>query len=332
LMVDGVSAFRFDNADVRSPVVDVANATTYAYNDANQLTSSVTNGATTTYTYDRWGRLATRSVGTYSATYGWRFGDKLKSVTSTIPGESPSVAYNYDGLGKRRCKQVNGGGLTWWRWGLGWETLAQYNDANTDWTIEGFAQFNVVKDFMHPLAEAAVPTGQSPANANYSYLALDQLSNARAVFNQTKTQTGTMEFYPYGQRLSTSGTLPYNQFTAKPYDTEDGLYYFPYRYYSPAAERWTAPDPLGTADGPNVYGYVKGQPLGRYDAKGLSFVDFMTCLGGGWVCKEICTAACACSAVPEPLEPICAIGCGLCLGFSIMVVMGCLNEVVNGKV
>jgi RHS repeat-associated protein len=331
LLVDGVSAFKFDNADVRTPVVDVANATTYAYNDANQLTSSVTNGATTTYTYDRWGRLATRSVGTYSATYGWRFGDKLKSVTSTIPGESASVAYNYDGLGKRRCKQVNGGGLTWWRWGLGWETLAQYNDANTDWTIEGFAQFNVVKDFMHPLAEATLLPGQTPPNGSYGYLALDHLSNARAVFNQSKTQTGSMEFYPYGQRLSTSGTLPYNQFTAKPYDTEDGLYYFPYRYYRPAMDRWISADPLGTVDGPNVYGYVNGQALRHADAKGLTVVDIMTCLGGGWACKALCTFACGCSAVPEPLVLVCWFGCGLCIGASASTVLICLDEARKPK-
>ena len=228
-----------------------------------------TNVTAKTRAYDRWGRLSTRTAGSYSATYGYRFGDKLKSVTSTIPGESASVAYNYDGLGKRRNKQVNGGpAMTWWRWGLGWETLAQYNDSDNDWDIEGFAQFNVVKDFMHPLAEAAVPIGQTPANATYSYLALDHLSSTRAVFNQTKAQTASMESYPYGQRLSTSGTLPYNQFTAKPYDTEDRLYYFPYRYYSPGMDRWTSADPLGTVDGPNVYGYLGGRTILRYDPDG----------------------------------------------------------------
>jgi YD repeat-containing protein len=200
LSVSGLSAFKFDNFNAHTPSVDAANTTTFAYNDVNQLTSSVSNGTTTTYTYDTWGRLSTRTAGAYSATYGYRFGDKLKQVTSTIPGESASVVYNYDGLGKRRNKMVNGGpAMTWWRWGLGWETLAQYTDTNSDWAIEGFAQFNVVKGFMHPLAEDAVPSGQSPANTTYSYLALDQLSSARAVFNQSKTQTGSMEFYPYGQ-------------------------------------------------------------------------------------------------------------------------------------
>ncbi|NLV41571.1 MAG: RHS repeat-associated core domain-containing protein, partial [Candidatus Hydrogenedentes bacterium] len=86
--------------------------------------------------------------------------------------------------------------------------------------------------------------------------------------SQTKSQTGTMEFLPYGARHTATGTLPHHQFTAKPYDTGTGLYYFPYRHYSPAMARWTAPDPEGLADGPNVYGYVRGRSITHNDPMG----------------------------------------------------------------
>jgi len=46
------------------------------------------------------------------------------------------------------------------------------------------------------------------------------------------------------------------------------MYYFPYRYYHPHLARWTTPDPAGLIDGPNVYGYVGGNPVTFYDKYG----------------------------------------------------------------
>lgn len=224
LGVSGQSGFRFDSVSVHARSLDAAKSTTYAYNTSNQLTSSVTNSVTTTYTYDAWGRLLTRTAGTATASYAYR-GDKLKQVTSTFPGEASSVAMNYDGLGRRRNRMANGvTPITWWRYGLGWDTVAEYTDNDTDWAVEGFSRVMVSCGMMNPLAESTIASGQPPANAAYSYLALDHLSSTRGVFSQTKTQTGTMEFLPYGARhTTTSGTLPYHQFTAKPYDTGTGL-------------------------------------------------------------------------------------------------------------
>ncbi|NLV42349.1 MAG: hypothetical protein GXY15_14150 [Candidatus Hydrogenedentes bacterium] len=142
----------------------------------------------------------------------------------------------------------------------GWDTIAEYTDNDTDWAVEGFSKFNVMTDFMHPLAEATVASGQPPANAAYSYLALDHLSSTRGVFSQTKTQTGTMEFLPYGARHTATGTLPHHQFTAKPYDTGTGLYTFPFRHYSPAMARWTGPTPQGSWMGRVCMGIVAHAP------------------------------------------------------------------------
>ncbi len=107
LGVRGQSGFRFDNVSVHARSLNAAKSTTYACNTSNQLASSVTNGTTTNYAYDAWGRLLTRTAGTASASYAYR-GDKLKQVTSTFPGEASSVAMNYDGLGRRRNRMANG--------------------------------------------------------------------------------------------------------------------------------------------------------------------------------------------------------------------------------
>ena len=58
-------------------------------------------------------------------------------------------------------------------------------------------------------------------------------------------------------------------FTGHQWDGESGLYYAPERYYSPFQARWTTRDPLGMVDGPNVYAYVRGNPVRFHDSLGL---------------------------------------------------------------
>ena len=50
-------------------------------------------GTTTAMAYDAWGRMTSKAIsGSYSATYAYRYGDKLGSVTSNFPGEG-TVTY-----------------------------------------------------------------------------------------------------------------------------------------------------------------------------------------------------------------------------------------------
>ncbi|SCA62855.1 hypothetical protein SCG7109_AE_00200 [Chlamydiales bacterium SCGC AG-110-M15] len=45
--------------------------------------------------------------------------------------------------------------------------------------------------------------------------------------------------------------------------------FFGRRYYEPLTGRWTTQDPLGFADGPNLYAYVHNDPLRFIDYEGL---------------------------------------------------------------
>ncbi len=70
------------------------------------------------------------------------------------------------------------------------------------------------------------------------------------------------------QRYGSGTTNPWH-FSSKRYDPESGWVYFGRRYYDPTTGRWTTPDPIGFADGPNLYAYVKNSPLTHFDAYGL---------------------------------------------------------------
>lgn len=237
----------------------------------NQLATMATSGVTSSFTYDPWGRLASRSATingqSYTATYTYRFGDKLQRIDSNFPGETAVVLYNYDGLGKRRLKAI-GNDTTYWRWDVGYSVLAQYQDTTPDWGISGFDRFFV--PFGHTaLAEADLDASGVPANAAYTYLAHDHLGTSTHGFNQSKTVVSQNVHLPFGQRSYAYGNSPYHEFTGKPWDAESQMYYFPYRYYSPSMNRWTSPDPAGLVDGPNVYEYVRGNPLSYIDTDGL---------------------------------------------------------------
>jgi len=53
-----------------------------------------------------------------------------------------------------------------------------------------------------------------------------------------------------------------------------GLYYYGLRYYAPWLLRWINPDPLGDADGLNLYCMVRKNPINRIDRQGGLSIDF----------------------------------------------------------
>ncbi len=63
------------------------------------------------------------------------------------------------------------------------------------------------------------------------------------------------------------------RFASKRFDPETGFTYFLRRYYNPNLGRWITPDPLGFADGPNIYAYVHNNPLTLLDLYGLLAVE-----------------------------------------------------------
>jgi RHS repeat-associated protein len=83
------------------------------------------------------------------------------------------------------------------------------------------------------------------------------------------------EYHPYGTTAyhAATGDIEVStkryRYTSKERDEETGLYYHGARYYASWLGRWTSADPAGLVDGPNLYRYVRGNPVRSKDPSGM---------------------------------------------------------------
>jgi RHS repeat-associated protein len=99
-----------------------------------------------------------------------------------------------------------------------------------------------------------------------------------------------MDYDEWGNVLADTnpGFQPFG-FAGGLYDPDTGLIRFGARDYDPESGRWTAKDPIQFAGGaPNLYSYVRNDPVNRIDPTGLGFMDWLrnTVAGqvlGAWI-------------------------------------------------
>jgi len=96
--------------------------------------------------------------------------------------------------------------------------------------------------------------------------------NVVALTNSSGTVVEKIEYDPYGEWsfvLDGSTDNPY-LFQGRRWDDEADLYYFRNRSYSPLLGRFMQRDPIGYADGMNLYEFVGGAPVLGLDPLGLN--------------------------------------------------------------
>jgi RHS repeat-associated protein len=76
-----------------------------------------------------------------------------------------------------------------------------------------------------------------------------------------------------GTRCPHPGDMPFG-FAGAWRSEATGLVYMRFRWYSPALGQFLTPDPMGEVDGWNLYAYVGGDPINRWDPWGLDASAF----------------------------------------------------------
>jgi RHS repeat-associated protein len=95
---------------------------------------------------------------------------------------------------------------------------------------------------------------------------------------------GSYRYDPFGRLIGTPTDLAARntqRFSSKDWHNASGFYYFGYRFYDPATQRWLNRDPIGEEGGVNLYGYVGNNPVGAIDPEGASPTLVTGAIGAG---------------------------------------------------
>ncbi len=108
----------------------------------------------------------------------------------------------------------------------------------------------------------------------YRYTLSNHLGSSTLEVDENADIISYEEYHPYGTTAYQAGRnaaevkLKRYRYTGMERDEESGLSYHIARYYACSLGRWAGCDPIGIVDDPNVYSYVRDNPLAGTDPTG----------------------------------------------------------------
>lgn len=114
-------------------------------------------------------------------------------------------------------------------------------------------------------------------NSSSTYYHADGNGNITYLETSAQGLAASYRYDPFGNLLTSSGSLAdvnTYRFSSKEWIPTVNSYYYLYRFYVPALQRWLNRDPIGENDGANLYRFCKNSPILKRDAFGL--IDTVT--------------------------------------------------------
>jgi RHS repeat-associated protein len=252
----------------------------------------------------------------------WDADDHLQSTTrQVVDAGFPEITYySYDAEGERvrkvtmrrtaagrtptcRCERLYLGIL---------EVYREYDGAGN--LVKERETLNVLLDQKRIVMVETLTVGEDqgpPQLMRYQYG--NHLGSAVVELDADAELITYEEYFPYGS-TSFQGCRPLvaspkrYRYTGKERDEETDLYYHGARYYAPWLGRWTASDPIGLGDGPNVYMYVSGNPVALSDPTGMFGWREIAALAAMVVVGAVVTVATAGLAGPVVAGAVASVG------------------------
>ncbi|WP_409071735.1 SpvB/TcaC N-terminal domain-containing protein [Burkholderia ubonensis] len=225
------------------------------------------------YTHDAHGNMTSMPP---LAAMVWDFKDQLQQADL---GGGGTAYYVYDGAGQRVRKVIESQNGTRQKERLylgGFEIYREYNGAGISLERESLH----VLDDKQRIALVETQTIQNGNAVNGTvplqrYQFGNHLGSSSVELDVDAALIAYEEYHPYGTTSFQAGrsaaevSLKRYRYTGKERDDESGLSYHEARYYASWLGRWASTDPLGLAEGPNVYVYCRNNPISRVDPTGL---------------------------------------------------------------
>ena len=213
-----------------------------SYNSVNQQLSF----GSQTLAYDLNGNLLSDDVNTYT----WDARNRLVNIS----GPNVNASFQYDALGRRTSKTVNGN-----------TTSFLYDEANI--VQEQSAQLGNANILNGGIDEKFARTDSSGIWSPLS----DGLGSTLSLTDNAGVAQSEYSYGAFGDTAQTGADSSHSaQYTGRENDAT-GLYYYRARYYSPSLQRFISEDPVRFRGGDvNFYAYVKNDPMNFIDPMGLS--------------------------------------------------------------
>ena len=249
------SNYDYDPLGNRQQVITDNILTTYANNEMNEYTSisGIPNPV-----YDANGNLM--EDGTFS--YQYDYENRLISVNG-----GSTATYEYDPLGRRISKTTTAGTTKYF-----YDGARVIEEINSSGNVEASYLYGTWIDDILVMQREGY---------DY-YYHKNSLGSTAALTNNSGDPVEYYEYDVYGKvkffdnnyvELNTSAPGNPYLFTGRRLDEETGLYYYRARYYNVVDGRFLQRDPLGYADGMNLYEYVKNNPISGIDPLGTHWID-----------------------------------------------------------
>jgi RHS repeat-associated protein len=227
---------------------------TFGINALNQYISNNDGTTTKTLTYDTKGNLTSDGDG-----HSYCYSSENLLIGSGGTCTSPTVSLTYDPF--LRLYQVAGTTTTRFAYD-GLHMVADYDQTNA-------LQHRYV---FGPGADAPIVEYAGTGTTNRTFLSADERGSIIARSNNSGAFGSANTYDEYG--ISGSGNAGLFQYTGQALIGQLGMYYYKARIYSPTLGRFLQTDPIGYADGANLYAGMHNDPINGTDPLGLEDLNY----------------------------------------------------------
>ncbi|HTA03119.1 MAG TPA: RHS repeat-associated core domain-containing protein, partial [Streptosporangiaceae bacterium] len=227
------------------------------YNDAGELASSSSSGASESYTYNADGERLTATEGSVTVNSAtWNGADQLVSYASPS-ADMTSASYNGNNLRSTAVSVPTGGSAT--TQDFVWDTA----DQASSFLLMDSGNAYIYAMANTPLEQVNLSTGA------VSYLVADALGSVRGIVSGSGSLTATTSYDAWGNPMNSGGLTSSTPFGfAGGYTDPSGLVYLMNRYYDPQTGQFTSIDP-DISQTLQPYQYAYGNPVNLTDPSGL---------------------------------------------------------------
>ena len=210
----------------------------------------------------------------------WNGENRLIETYNDTVGKK--LEFDYDYMGRRVEKKVYTG-TSGTSWTLSTHERFAYDGYKCIEVLDGANSNAILQKFLWN-GEEILSVYDVAATATYYYFA-DANKNIGQLMDSSGNTVAKYEYSPFGVQTSATGAYAATnqfRFSSEYYDSETGLVYYNYRYYSPTLGRWLSRDPIMEAGGWNLYNGMGNNPICYIDSNGRFWGGMAGLEGAGY--------------------------------------------------